>query len=107
MAGAEDVSELARVHQRLDDLLELVNDIKNAISVQEVMHKDCRKMVMGDNGQPGAGERLMKLEERMDSRTETARVWRVAFSVALVLLGLGLSAATYFVPLMMIGSATR
>ena len=61
--------ELDRVHKRLDDITEVLSEIRTDVKVSTVLCADCRPKVMG-NGKDGLDKRVTRLEEaRVVSKT--------------------------------------
>lgn len=77
--------DVRRIHERLDDLMRGVGDLKTALASSDASHVDCRKVVMG-NGKDGVAVRLTRLEERDETRQ---RIVARALAVGAILATVG------------------
>lgn len=77
-----DTDPTGRIHERLDDIMRELGDLKAAVRSQQAACEPCRQMVQGHdvaingtNGTPGLKSRMASVE---DGRTDTLSLKGVA-----------------------------
>ena len=59
-------SDIARLHRRIDELVEKIGELSSAVAKSLAVCESCRPFVLGGNGKPAISDRLSEVQQEIN-----------------------------------------
>ena len=78
--------DIARLHQRIDELVEKIGELSSAVAKSLAACESCRPFVLGGNGKPALGDRLGGVQQEINEvrQTLSERIAEVSMEVVVL-----------------------
>ena len=78
--------DIARLHQRIDELVEKIGELSSAVAKSLAACESCRPFVLGGNGKPALGDRLGEVQQEINEvrQTLSERIAEVSMEVVVL-----------------------